>query len=446
MLTLAIVGRPNVGKSTLFNRLIGKRQAITDDQPGVTRDRLYGELVWNGFPIRVIDTGGYLTGQTDRLARAIVENAVAGISEADVIILLCDGRDGVTAADRDLVDLLRKEKKPIILAVNKIDHISYEPHSFPFYELGIDQVMGVSAMHGAGVGDLLDEVLRLSPDASKEEEEKKPEIKVTILGRPNVGKSTLLNKLAGRERSLVDATPGTTRDPVDTLVERDEHRYLFVDTAGIRAAGKIGSDIERFGILRAKRTLERCDVALLLVDAADGATESDARVFRLANDAGRASIILVNKWDLLEKQTGTAEEFERNLRDKLTFLHYAPVLFISALSGQRVHKIFELIDRVYVNRSQKIASSRLGRLLEEIKIRRPPPSPDGKSINLYYWVQTADSPIRITLYVNHPDLLPENYKRFLVNQLYDRFDLTGCPIQLIVKRSPKRRMIFGEKE
>ena len=439
MITVAIVGRPNVGKSTLFNRLLGRRQAIVDDQPGVTRDRLYGETVWNGRALRLIDTGGYLRGQSDRLGRAIVENARAALEEADVIVMLADGRDGVTGADQDLADVLRREKPPVLLAVNKIDHISYEPYIYPFYELGIERVIGVSALHGAGTGDLLDQVLAVAPEREESEPEAAAEIRVTILGRPNVGKSTLLNRLAGKERSLVDPQPGTTRDPVDTLVEREGQRYRFVDTAGIRAAGKIGSDVERYGILRAKRTLERSDVALLLVDAPEGPTESDARVFRLANDAGRASILLVNKWDLVEKETGTAEAFQRNLREKFSFLHYAPVLFLSALSGQRVHRVFELIDQVYAAATRKVSSSELGRVLEAIKIRRPPPSPEGKALNLFYWTQTGTAPPRITLFVNRPQALPENYRRFLVNQLYEQFDLKGVPIQLIVKGSRKRK-------
>jgi len=439
MITVAIVGRPNVGKSTLFNRLLGRRQAIVDNQPGVTRDRLYGETVWNGRALRLIDTGGYLSGQSDRLGRAIVENARAALEEADVIVMLADGRDGVTAADQDLADVLHREKPPVLLAVNKIDHISYESYIYPFYELGIERVIGVSALHGAGTGDLLDQILEVAPQREESEPETGAEIRVTILGRPNVGKSTLLNRLAGKERSLVDPQPGTTRDPVDTLVEREERRYRFVDTAGIRAAGKIGSDVERYGILRAKRTLERSDVALLLVDAPEGPTESDARVFRLANDAGRASILLVNKWDLVEKETGTAEAFQRNLREKFSFLHYAPVLFLSALTGQRVQRVFELIDQVYAAATRKVSSSELGRVLEAIKIRRPPPSPEGKALNLFYWTQTGTAPPRITLFVNRPRALPENYRRFLVNQLYEQFDFAGVPVQLIVKGSHKRK-------
>ncbi len=438
MLTLAILGRPNVGKSTLFNRIIGRRQAIVDDQPGVTRDRLYGHVTWNGRRIEAIDTGGYLKGEEDRLGRAIVENAEAGIAEADVIVMVTDGRDGVTVADQDLADLLRRQNKPVILAVNKIDHISYEAYVFPFHELGIQHVLGVSAIHGAAVGDLLDLALELGPPQEVSSEEETEEIKITILGRPNVGKSTLLNRLAGKERSLVDPTPGTTRDPVDTLVEKEGVRYRFVDTAGIRAAGKIGSDVERYGIARAKRTLERSDVALLLIDAADGPTESDARVFSLAAQAGRSCVLLVNKWDLLEKETGTAEAFEKEVRRQFTFLSFAPVLFLSALSGQRVHRVYELIDRVYAAARQRIPSSQLGHLLDEIKMLKPPPSDEGHSINLYYWTQTGTAPIEITLFSNRPQALPENYKRFLLNQLYERFDLTGCPIKLVLKKSPKR--------
>jgi len=439
MITVAIVGQPNVGKSTLFNRMIGRRQAIVDDQPGVTRDRLYGRLVWNGRTLQVIDTGGYLTGQTDRLGCAIVENAEAGISEAHVLVMVVDGRLGITAADRDLADFLRRQSKPVILAVNKIDHISFESSIYPFYELGLDEVMGISSLHGAGVGDLLDAVLEVAPVGDEPEEESQPEIRVTILGRPNVGKSTLLNRLAGKERSLVDARPGTTRDPVDTLIERPQRLYRFIDTAGIRAAGKIGSDVERYGILRAKRSLERSDVALLIVDADEGPTETDARVFSLADQAGRASAILVNKWDRVEKETGTAEQYERNLREKFHFLHYAPVLFLSALSGQRVHRVFDLIDRAFAAWTQRIPSSRMGRLLDAIKIRQPPPSPEGRPTNLYYWTQTGTAPPQITLFANRPDALRPNYRRFLLHQLYEHFDLEGCPVRLFVKRSPKRK-------
>jgi GTP-binding protein len=438
MLTITIVGRPNVGKSTLFNRLVGARQAIVDDQPGVTRDRLFGRFEWRGRRGKVIDTGGYLTGQDDKLGRRIVENAEAGIGEADVVVVLVDGREGITAADRDLVDYIRLHPKPVILAVNKIEHPNHEPLVYPFYELGLEPVIGISALQGTRVGDLLDKVYELAPEdwGADEEEE---QIRVTILGRPNVGKSTLLNKLAGSNRSLVDAAPGTTRDPVDTLLVHGGRRYRFVDTAGIRAAGKIGSDVERYGILRARKTIERSDVALLLIDANEGPTESDLRVFRLADEAGLASVLLVNKWDMIEKETGTAEAFERTVREKFVFLQYAPLLFISALSGQRTHRIFELIEKGFETARRKIPSSQLNKLLDEIKLRTPPPLGKwGKAVNLYYWSQTGIAPPVITLFANRPADLPDNYRRFLLNQLYEHFDLTGSPLRLIIRKSPKR--------
>jgi len=329
-------------------------------------------------------------------------------------------------------------QKPVILAVNKIDHVSHEPQMYPFYELGLEEIMPISALHGGGVADVLDRVVQLGPEDTGKDDGGIPPVSITILGRPNVGKSTLLNKLAGSERSLVDPTPGTTRDPVDTVVKRQDRYYRFVDTAGIRAAGKIGSNIERYGIVRAKKTLERSDVALLLIDAGEGPTERDARVFRLAHDSGRASMILVNKWDVVEKETGTAEAFEREIRRIYPFLHYVPVLFISALSGQRVHRIYQLIDEVYEAAQTRLQSSQLGKLLEKIKAVNPPPYSRQGSVNMYYWSQTGVKPIQINLYVNKPKALPENYRRYLVNQVYENFKLTGTPLQLYVKKSPEK--------
>lgn len=435
---VAIVGRPNVGKSTLFNRLIGRRQAITDDMPGVTRDLIYGDTVWNGRDFTLIDTGGYDLTATDEIGLSVLENARAAANQASVIILMVDGLAGMTGGDEDILTEIRKRGIPVILAVNKIDNAEREVLMADFYQTGIDPVVPVSAAHGLGTGDLLDELVERLPAPGElpPPPEKEP-IRIAIVGRPNVGKSTLLNRLCGEERSIVTSVAGTTRDPVDTLVEHKGREYVLVDTAGIRRAGKIRDQVERFSVMRAKRAIERCDVVLMVMDAEEGVTETDARVFSMADEMGRAAILCVNKWDSVEKETGTAEKFTKDVREVLMFLRRAPVLFLSAQTGQRVQKIFPLVEKVFENASRRIPTAEVNKLLEELLVKNPP-SVNGKLPHIQYATQARSRPPTFILFCRDPRFVPESWKRFFVNQVYDRYEFEGAPVQLRVRSTSRK--------
>lgn len=436
---VAILGRPNVGKSTLFNRLVGRGKAIVDDQPGVTRDLNYERLEWNGRTFTLMDTGGYIYRPKGSIDTAVVDRLQEAVEEADVLVFLTDGRDGIVGADEMMVDLLRRSRKPVLVAVNKIDSAEQENLVHEFHALGCPEVLPVSALHGLGTGDLLDAIVeRLPPEAEKSCD--LPDlIRVCILGRPNVGKSTLLNSLTGTERSLVTEVPGTTRDPVDTVVWHEDRPYLIVDTAGIRRHGKIATRVEHYSVHRAKEALWRSEVALLLVDAAHGPTESDARVFSLIEETGRAGVLVVNKWDLVEKETGTAEAFERDLRHRFPFLHFLPVLFISALTGKRVVRIFDLVREVHAEWKRRVPTAEANRVLERILARRPPPNAKGKPLRVKYLTQVKAAPPTFALFVNRPEDMPQDYVRFLINQIYGEFGFRGSPVRLLLRSSGTRK-------
>jgi len=436
---VAIVGRPNVGKSTLFNRLVGRGKAIVDDQPGVTRDANYERFEWNRRQFLLVDTGGYIDHPEGVIDTTVTNRVKEAVNEADLVVFLVDGRDGITGSEEILADLLRRSGKPVLVAVTKIDSQHQVDLAHEFYALGFPDVFPVSGLHGLGTGDLLDAIADRIPETEEEELDMPGLVRVCILGRPNVGKSTLLNALTGTTRSLVTEIPGTTRDPVDTLVEHEGNPYLIVDTAGIRRHGKISTRVEHASVARAREALWRSEVALILVDAVEGPTESDARVFSLIEETGRAAVLLVNKWDLAEKETGTAEAYERVIRKTFPFLHFVPVLFISALTGQRVHKVFDLVRSVHGEWKKRVPTSAVNDLLRRAVERRPPAGPKGRQIKVKYITQVKTGPPTFLLFVNRPDYLATDYVRFITNRLYEEFGFTGTPVRVFPRRSRKEK-------
>ena len=430
--SVVVIGRPNVGKSTLFNRLVGRRDAIVDDQPGVTRDLKARPVSWNTRDFLLIDTGGLFGPDDDPFSPAIQAKIEDVIDDASVLLLLFDAHDGPTPVDHEVMEWLRRLRKTLVCAVNKVDDPRRMDLVAPFYELGCGELHPISSMHGTGTGDLLDCVIELLPPPVE-----MPEYEnvsgIAIVGRPNVGKSTLLNRLVGHERAIVSPIPGTTRDPVDTLIEFDGDRYLLIDTAGIRRRSKMSQGLDRYALLRGKEAIERSDVALLLIDAVEGLTETDAKVFSYAHDAGKAAVVIVNKWDTVERSPGASGAFIKRLREEIPFLSYAPVMFISAQTGYHAHKIFPEIQRVLVGHRLRPSTAELNNLLEEILIRRPPPSKRGREVRAYYWTQVAISPPTVVLFVNDPDLVHFSYRRYLTNRLYEKFDFYGTPIHLILR-------------
>ena len=448
---VVIIGRPNVGKSSLFNRLIEKRVAIVDDQPGVTRDRLYQPTSWIGREFVMTDTGGFFGPDEDPLSPAVQEQIEEAVQAADVLCLVVDGRDGPIGLDHRTADQVRRlrhrkgatKKANVIVAVNKWDNTTLDYES-PFYELGFPDVFPVSALHGHGTGNLLDEIVSRLPDPIVTTEEEAPEtLAIAIVGRPNVGKSTLLNTLSGETRSLVSPIPGTTRDPVDTLIEWANpngvtRRYRLVDTAGIRRRKKMSEGLDRYSLMRAKGAIVRADITLMMIDGSTGLTETDAKVFGLAHDAGRAAVILVNKWDDVNKDTATAGAMVKQIREEMPWLHYAEVQFVSALTGQRLQRILPCVERAVEQHRRRIPTAELNALLEEIVIRKPPPSRRGRISRIYYWTQVSVAPPTFVVFVNSPDRIHFSYRRFLVNRLYEAFGFTGTPLQIIVRARRSR--------
>ncbi len=434
---IAIVGRPNVGKSTLFNRLAGKRQAIVEDEPGVTRDRIYAEISWDNCSYLLIDTGGFEPAAEEHLRRQVREQAEAAIQEADLVLFLMDGKEGLMPADLDVAAFLRKHGKPAFYAVNKIDGPSHEDRVPDFYRLGVNKIYSVSAEHGRGVDDLMDEVCRTLPASAAEEEARGDEIRVALVGRPNVGKSSLLNRLIGRPRAVVDATPGTTRDSIDTSLTIDGRDYVFVDTAGIRRKSKISRRLEKYAVMRALRSLERCDVALILLDGSEGLTEQDARIIQFAAESGRALVLVVNKWDLVEKDTSTSEKYKERIRRELRTLDYIPVLFISALTGQLVTKIFAAVDQVAAEHRKRISTAELNRWLRETVQMNAPPAYHNRPIRLYYVSQVGTAPPAFLLFTNEPRGIEEAYRRYLSRQLRESFGFAGSPLRLFFRKRTK---------
>ena len=440
VLTIAIVGRPNVGKSTLFNRLIGKRRAIVGDEPGITRDRLYGETEWEGRRVRAIDTGGIIPEEKELIPSEIFRQARVALDEADVVVMVVDGRSELAAPDMELARLLLRTGKPLFLAVNKIDTPAQEANVEDFRRLGIHTMFPVSSEHGSGVAELLDAVLEsVTPEVAEETEaaeepaEQVQETKVAIIGRPNVGKSTLLNQLTGTARAIVSPIPGTTRDAVDEVVERDGRRYRFIDTAGIRRKGKTKLMAEKLSVVMARKHLEAADVALLVIDAVEGVTALDANIAGYAHESGRSLIILVNKWDLVGpgrtdgKKPADRNKFEQELRYALKFLSYAPVLFVSAASGKGMEKIFPLLERVAAERRKRISTSEMNRFLKQIDFDRAS-VPASKRVKIYYMTQAAVAPPTFILFTDRPVKLHFSYERFLENQIRRAFGFLSTPI------------------
>ena len=436
---VAIVGRPNVGKSMLFNRLAGQRLSIVEDTPGVTRDRLYAECEWCGRVFDIVDTGGIEPSTDSEILLFMREQAQIAIDSATVIVLVTDIRTGVTAADKDVANMLLRSRKPVVLAVNKADSTGAEdPTLYEFYSLGLGDPIAVSAIHGHGTGDLLDECLKYFPDLADEEEEDES-IKVAVIGKPNVGKSSLINCILGEKRVIVSDVAGTTRDAVDSLLENDYGRYTFIDTAGIRRKSKVEERVEKFSVMRAQMAIERADVCLILIDARDGVTEQDTKIAGLAHEAGKASIIVVNKWDLVEKETGTMEKMRKDVMRDLSFMNYAPVLFISALTGQRTERLFELINYVNDQSSMRITTGMLNNVLADAQARVQPPTDKGRRLKIYYMTQTGIKPPNFVIFCNSKELFHFSYQRYLENQIRAVFGLEGTPIRIVLRQK-------GEKE
>jgi GTP-binding protein len=431
---VAIVGRPNVGKSMLFNKLVGQRLSIVEDTPGVTRDRLYAECEWCGRQFDIVDTGGIEPSTDNEILAFMREQAEIAISAADVIILVTDIRTGVTAADKEVANRLLRSRKPVVLAVNKADSTGpTDPAVYEFYSLGLGDPIPVSAVHGHGTGELLDECLRYFPPA-EEEEEKDDAIRVAVIGKPNVGKSSLVNHILGEKRVIVSDVAGTTRDAVDSPFENQYGKYVIIDTAGIRRKSRVEERVEKFSVMRAQMAIERAEVCLILIDAREGVTEQDTKIAGLAHEAGKASIVVVNKWDLVEKETGTLEKMRRDILRDLSFMSYAPVLFISALTGQRTDKLFELINFVSDQNAMRITTGMLNDVLADAQARVQPPTDKGRRLKIYYITQTGVRPPTFVVFCNSRELFHFSYQRYLENQIRGVFGLEGTPIRLIIRQ------------
>ena len=436
---VAIVGRPNVGKSALFNKLIGRRVSIVEDTPGVTRDRIYGESDWNGRRFTLIDTGGIEPRTDSEILTFMREQAEIAISHADVIVFLTDIRTGLTASDQEVAAMLLRSGKPIVLAVNKMDSVgTVDPDFYEFYNLGLGDPIAVSAVHGHGTGDLLDECVRYFPPEGEDEEDD-DRIQVAVIGRPNVGKSSLTNKILGQQRTIVSDIAGTTRDAIDSYFENETGKYVFIDTAGMRKKAKVDEAIERYSVLRAQMAIERADVCLILIDAQDGVTEQDTKVAGMAHEAGKASIIVVNKWDLIEKDGKTMDKMREDVRRDLSYMPYAPILFISAATGQRVDRLFELIQYVNNQAATRITTGMLNSVLADAQTRVQPPTDKGRRLKIYYMTQTGIKPPHFVCFCNDARLFHFSYQRYLENQIRSVFGLEGTPIKMTIRQK-------GDKE
>ncbi len=431
----AIVGRPNVGKSTLFNRLIGERRAIVEDTPGVTRDRIYGDAEWNGRKFLLIDTGGIDPSGDGVILNETREQAEIAVATADVIIFMTDSRTGLLSDDLEVAKMLRKSGKPVIPVVNKCDSVGTLPGSFyEFYELGFEHdPIPLSSVHGTGTGDLLDSIVGLLPPEA-EEERNDDSIRVAVIGKPNAGKSSLINRFLGEKRLIVSDVPGTTRDAVDTLVERPEGRFVFVDTAGIRRQSKVKDSVERYSVLRARAAVERADVCLIVIDAGEGITEQDEKIAGIAHEAGKASVIVVNKWDSIEgKDSGTVKEFDGKIRTALSYMPYAPIMYVSALTGQRVTSLYEQIKLVYSQSVLRISTGMLNDMLADATSRVQPPTDKGKRLKIFYMTQASVAPPTFVIFCNNAELFHFSYRRYIENRLRETFGFIGTPINLVIR-------------
>lgn len=432
---VAIVGRPNVGKSTLFNKLIGERRAIVEDTPGITRDRIYGETEWRGKILAVIDTGGIEPKTDDLILKKMREQAQIAIDTADVIIFMCDIRTGLLADDLDIAVMLKKSGKTVIPVINKADKIGDVPPEFyEFYELGFDiDPIAISSLHGSGSGDVLDAVIDALPEFEQEEEDDDT-ISVAVIGKPNAGKSSLVNRVLGDERCIVSDIPGTTRDAIDTYFENSFGKYNFIDTAGIRRQSKVDDKIEKISVLRAKMAVDRADVCLIMIDANTGITEQDEKIAGIAHEAGKASIICVNKWDLIDKDNSTTNEFNKKISESLSYMSYAPIMYISAKTGQRVDKLFEMINYVHNQTNMRVSTGMLNDVLADAVARVQPPSDKGRRLRIYYMTQTQVAPPTFVIFCNMAELFHFSYQRYIENCLRQTFGFKGTPIKLIIRQ------------
>lgn len=433
---IAIVGRPNVGKSTLFNKLIGERRAIVEDTPGVTRDRIYGETEWSGRKFIIIDTGGIEPKTDDFILKKMREQAQIAIDTADVIIFMCDIRSGLVADDLDIAVMLKKSGKPIIPVINKIDSVGSLPAEFyEFYELGFDSdLIALSSIHGTGTGDMLDAVIDALPELPEQTDEENDVISVAVIGKPNAGKSSLINKILGDDRLIVSDIAGTTRDAIDTFVENSQGKFNFIDTAGIRRKSKINDRVEQFSVLRAKMAVERSEVCILVIDATEGITEQDEKIAGIAHEAGKAVIIAVNKWDLVEKDNKTVNDFTNDIYSSLSYMTYAPILFISALTGQRTDKLFEYIKYVHNQAMMRITTGMLNDVLADAVNRVQPPSDKGRRLKIYYMTQPSVAPPTFVTFCNDAELFHFSYQRYIENCLRKTFGFKGTPIRIVVRQ------------
>ncbi len=435
---LAIVGRPNVGKSTLFNTLAGERIAIVKDYPGVTRDRIYGDMEWLDHSFSMIDTGGIEMDAKDGMLSHMREQAAIAIETADVILFLVDVRQGLVDADYKVADMLRRSGKPVVLVVNKVDNMEkYMPDVYEFYNLGIGEPHPVSASSKLGLGDMLDAVVeQIAPEKFEEEEDERP--RIAVVGRPNAGKSSLINKMLGENRVIVSDVAGTTRDAIDTEISYQGAEYIFIDTAGLRRKSKIKEDIERYSIIRTVAAIERSDVTVLMIDATQGVAEQDAKIAGIAHDRGKGLIIAVNKWDAIEKDNHTVSEFKRDIQNVLSFVPYAEIIFISALTGQRVMKIFDLLDVVIQNHAMRVQTGVLNEILTEAVAMQQPPSDKGKRLKIFYMTQVSTKPPTFVIFVNKKELMHFSYQRYIENRIRDTFGFSGTPIRMFIRERKER--------
>lgn len=436
---IAVVGRPNVGKSTFFNSLIGERVSIVDDMPGITRDRIYAEGEWRGRKFSLIDTGGIEPKTDDKILIEMRRQAELAIDMADVIVFLVDLKTGMTADDADIAELLRKSAKPVLVAVNKADHVGQMPaEAYEFYNLGLGDIFPISAAHRLGLGELLDAAYDCFPPESEEQAESDL-VRVAVIGKPNAGKSSLVNRLLGEERSIVSDIPGTTRDAIDSELRCEEGHFLLIDTAGLRKKSRIDESVEKYSMIRSLAAIERADVCLIMIDAQEGVTEQDTKVAGYAHQAGKSCILVVNKWDLIEKETGTLETYQRSVRDRFLFMQYAPIVFVSALTGQRVHRLLELINQVHEQAGKRLTTGMLNDLLAEAVAMVPTPQDKGRHLKIFYATQVAVRPPQFVLFVNDAKLMHFSYERYLENQFRKNYGFMGTPIWFMLRGKEKKQ-------
>ena len=434
---VAVVGRPNVGKSTFFNKVVGRRVSIVEDTPGVTRDRIYAEAEWSGVHFALIDTGGIEPDSKDIILSQMREQAEMAMDTSDVILFMVDGKDGVTASDREVASMLMRTGKEVILAVNKVDKPTLPDDFYDFYELGLGEPIPISSINMLNLGDLLDRIIESFPEGEGTEEE--DEIKIAMIGKPNEGKSSLINKLLGERRVIVSPIAGTTRDSIDTPFEKDGEKYLLIDTAGIRRKSKVNESIEKFSVIRAVAAVERCDVCMLMIDATEGITEQDKKIAGIAHEAGKGIVVVVNKWDLVEKETNTMNQFKKEIAKELTFMSYAPTVFISALTGQRVNQVIDMAKYVAENRAMRVPTGQLNNLITDATMMKQPPSDKGKRLKIYYVTQVGVKPPLFSFKLNSRPLMHFSYARYLENKIRETFGFEGTSLKFVFREK-------GEKE